>query len=366
MRAPRPGEKTGETSMKRIEWLLARKEETVLNVFKLKSMVRENDSLAVLIYGSPDPDAVASAMALREILNQTKPLAKCVFVATEPVVRYQNAEFIREMKVEIQMLDKTDLKEFRLIALVDAQPTFFGEALDGIKPQIVLDHHPCKTIWHASLADVRPNYGALSTIMTEYLLAARVKIPKKLYTALLYGIRSDTTNFERDASLEDIGAYYLNFMRANRQLVRRIELNQIPDRFLKYFDYAYHHKRRYRDRVICFLGAVDSADVCVQVADFFLRVINVFYVVVAGIVKDRIIIVFRGDGYRQDCGAIARKSFGNIGSAGGHRSAARVEIPIETLKTVLDNDLSQEAVDRFLVQRLRRKRHPNTGANGKE
>ena len=240
--------------MKRIEWLLARKEETVLNVFRLKTMVRENDSVAVLIYGSPDPDAVASAMALREILNQTKPLAKCIFVATEPVIRYQNAEFIREMKVEIQMLDKVDLREFRLIAVVDAQPTFFGETLGGLKPQIVIDHHPCKTVWHAPLADVRPYYGALSTIMTEYLLAARVKIPKRLYTALLYGIRSDTVNFERDASLEDIGAYYLNFMRANRQLIRRIELNQIPDRFLKYFDYAYHHKRRYRDRVICFLG----------------------------------------------------------------------------------------------------------------
>ncbi len=342
--------------MKRIEWLLARKEETVLNVFKLKSMLRENDTLAVLIYGSPDPDAVASAMALREILNQTKPLAKCIFVATEHVIRYQNAEFIREMKVEIQMLDKIDLQEFRLIAVVDAQPTFFGEALGEIKPQIVLDHHPCKTVWHASLADVRPKYGALSTIMTEYLLAARVRIPKRLYTALLYGIRSDTVNFERDASLEDIGAYYLTFSRANRQLIRRIELNQIPDRFLKYYDYAYHHKRRYRDRVISFLGPVESADVCVQVADFHLRIINVFHVIIAGIVKDRLIIVFRGDGYRQDCGAIAMKSFGNVGSAGGHRSAARVEIPLEVLKTVLENDLSQESVDRFLVQRLRRKK----------
>jgi nanoRNase/pAp phosphatase (c-di-AMP/oligoRNAs hydrolase) len=175
--------------MKRIEWLLARKEETVLNVFKLKTMVRENDTLAVLFYGSPDPDAVASAMALREILNQTKPLAKCIFVATEPVIRYQNAEFIREMKVEIQMLDKVDLREYRLIAVVDGQPTFFGELLGETKPQIVLDHHPCKSTWHASLADVRPSYGALSTIMTEYLLAARVRIPKRLYTALLYGIR---------------------------------------------------------------------------------------------------------------------------------------------------------------------------------
>ncbi len=351
--------------MKRIEWLLARKEETVLNVFRLKTMVRENDSVAVLIYGSPDPDAVASAMALREILNQTKPLAKCIFVATEPVIRYQNAEFIREMKVEIQMLDKVDLREFRLLAVVDAQPTFFGETLGGLKPQIVIDHHPCKTVWHAPLADVRPDYGALSTIMTEYLLAARVKIPKRLYTALLYGIRSDTVNFERDASLEDIGAYYLNFMRANRQLIRRIELNQIPDRFLKYFDHAYHHKRRYRDRVMCYLGAVESADACVQVADFFLRVINIFYVIIAGIVKDRLIIIFRGDGYRQDCGSIAMKSFGNIGSAGGHRSAARVEIPVETLKTALENDLSQESLDHFLVQRLRRKKIPVAKKNGK-
>jgi nanoRNase/pAp phosphatase (c-di-AMP/oligoRNAs hydrolase) len=351
--------------MKRIEWLLARKEETVLNVFKLKSMVRENDSLAILIYGSPDPDAVASAMALREILNQTEPLAKCVFVATEHVIRHQNAEFIREMKVEIQMLDKIDLTEFRLIAVVDAQPTFFGEALGGIKPQIVLDHHPCKTVWHASLADVRPNYGALATIMTEYLLAARVKIPKRLYTALLYGIKSDTLNFERDASLEDIGAYYLTFSRANRQLIRRIELNQIPDRFLKYYDYAYHHKRRYRERMICFLGAVESADVCVQVADFHLRIINVFHVIVAGIVKDRLIIIFRGDGYRQDCGSIAMKSFGNIGTAGGHRSAARVEIPMETLRAALENDLSQESVDRFLVQHLRRKTIPAAKANGR-
>ena len=351
--------------MKRIEWLLARKEETVLNVFKLKTMLREDDSLAVLIYGSPDPDAVASAMALREILNQTKPLAKCIFIATEPVIRHQNAEFIQEMKVEIHMLDKVDLGEFRLIAVVDAQPTFFGEALGSLKPQIVIDHHPCKTTWHASLADVRPSYGALSTIMTEYLLVARAKIPKRLYTALLYGIRSDTVNFERDASLEDVGAYYLNFMRANRQLIRRIELNQIPDRFLKYFDYAYHYKRRYRDRIICFLGTIDSSDACVQVADFYLRIINIFYVVVAAVVKDRLVIIFRGDGYRQDCGAIAMKSFGNIGSAGGHRSAARVEIPVETLKTALENDLSQESVDRFLVQRLRRKIMPAAMKNGK-
>ncbi len=343
-------------SIDRIEWLLAKKEETVLNVFKLKTMVEENDTLAVLIYGSPDPDAVASAMALRELLNQTKPLSRCVFFATEHVIRYQNAEFIKEMKVDIEMLDKNRLKEFRLIAVVDAQPTFFGDALGDIKPQIVLDHHPCRTVWHASLADVRSDYGALATMMTEYLLVAKTRIPKRLYTALLYGIRSDTNNFERDVKLEDIGAYYFNFMRANRQLVRRIELNQVPDRFLKYFMSVYSHKKRFRERVVSFLGSVESADACVQVADFYIRIINVFHVVIAGLVKDRLIIIFRGDGYRHDCGAIAIRSFGSLGTAGGHRSAARVEIQLDRLKAVLGDNLSDESISNFLVQQLRRKK----------
>jgi nanoRNase/pAp phosphatase (c-di-AMP/oligoRNAs hydrolase) len=245
-----------------------------------------------------------------------------------------------------------------LIALVDAQPTFFGQTLANIhiQPQIVLDHHPCTTVWHAELADIRPAYGSLSTMMTEYLLAAKVRISRKLYTALSYGIKTDTNNFERDSSLEDISAYYLAYSRANRELIRRIELNQIPERFLKYYDFAFHHKRRYRDRIVCYLGKVESADTCVQVADFFLRLVEIYYVVIAGIVKDRLIIVFRGDGYRQDCGAIAIKAFGGYGTAGGHKSAARVELSLEALREPLHDDFSQETIDQFLVQRLHRKR----------
>ncbi len=341
--------------MKRLESFLV-KEETMQNIIHLKSMVRQNDTLAILMYGSPDPDAVASAMALYELLRKVTVLSECTFIATEPIVRQQNVEFVRAMKVDIKLLHQVDLKAYRLIAIVDAQPTFFGDALKDVHPKIVLDHHPCTTVWHAELADIRESYGALSTIMTEYLMAAKVKIPKRLYTALLYGIKSDTNNFERDVSREDISAYYLNFARANRQLIRRIELNQIPERFLKYFDHSYHHRRRYRDRVISFLGRVESVDACVQVADFYLRLVDIYYVIIAGIVKDRLIIVFRGDGYRQDCGAIAKKAFGIYGSAGGHRSAARVEIPMDTIKEVLHNDLSQEAMDHFLVQRLHRKR----------
>ena len=344
--------------MKRIESILVKKEETSLNVFKLKAMVRGKEAPAILMYGSPDPDAVASAMALEEILRRTSGIARCTLISTEPVARQQNREFIRAMRLDIRLLDKSNLDSFDLIALVDAQPTFFGQSLENIpvRPQIVLDHHPAAGVWHAELADIRPNYGALSTVMMEYLLTAKVRIPRKLYTALLYGIKTDTNNFERDSILEDITAYYLAYSRANRQLIRRIELNQIPEKYFKYFDYAFHHRRRYRDRAMCFLGKVESTDACVQVADFFIRIAEIYYVLIAGIVRDRLVIVLRGDGYRQDCGAIAIKAFGGYGSAGGHKSAARVEIPLEALKAPLDEDFSQENVEQFMIQCLRRAR----------
>ena len=62
--------------MKRIESFLI-KEETLLNVIKLKSMVKQGDTLAILMYGSPDPDAVASSMAFYELLNKMVGLSQC-------------------------------------------------------------------------------------------------------------------------------------------------------------------------------------------------------------------------------------------------------------------------------------------------
>jgi len=56
-------------------------------------MVQPGDSLLLLMHGSPDPDAIASAMTLMEIVRRTKGLSKSVFVSTEPLVRQQNIAF---------------------------------------------------------------------------------------------------------------------------------------------------------------------------------------------------------------------------------------------------------------------------------
>lgn len=340
------------------------KKETALNYKKLIDMIQPDDSLLLLMHGSPDPDAVASAMALREIIQRTKGLSRSTFAATEPLIRQQNIEFVSSLRLYIQPLHQVDVQSYRLIALLDAQPSFFSESLHFIKPQIVFDHHPYEGEWRADFVDIRPDYGALSSLLTEYLLSSRIKIPRNLHTALLYGIKTDTDNFNRSTVIEDISAYTYHSKYANMQFIRRIELNQTPDRFLKYYNYAYHHMNNFRGRRVCFLGGVESADVCVQIADFYLRLIGTYYVVVAGIVGDKLIIIFRGDGYRQNCGAIAQRAFGLIGKGGGHRSAARMEIPLHVLKENLESELSQRSVEKFLFRSLRRE--PRQAPDGDE
>ena len=330
------------------------KKETEQNFKKLMDMVQPNDSLLLLMHGSPDPDAIASSMALHDIIRQAKGLVKSAFVSTEQIKRQQNKDLALSMRLNIHLVNQIDINSYRLIALLDAQPSFFDGGLKYIHPHIVFDHHPREGNWKAPLEDIRPNYGALSTILTEYLLCSRVKVSKNLHTALLYGIKTDTDNFDRDSLLEDISAYAYHTKYGNLRLIRRIELNQTPINYLKYFDHAFHHMSNFRGRRIGFLGNVESPDVCVQIADFYLRLIGTNCVVVAGIVEDKLVIIFRGDGYKQDCGAIAQRVCGLIGQGGGHRSAARIEISLEVLKKELDGNLSQSNIEKFLLECLKK------------
>ena len=55
--------------------------------------------------------------------------------------------------------------------------------------------------------DIRPQYGAVSTLLTEYLRAYHIRPGIRLATALQYGIRTDTATFTRTATEIDLRAY---------------------------------------------------------------------------------------------------------------------------------------------------------------
>lgn len=321
---------------------------TLSRLNTIRKLLSPEDKLLVLI--APDPDSIASALALKRILQDQ--VGSVTITPVQKITRLENIAMVDLLKINLVPFDQIDLDDFGRKALVDGQPNQFDLA-EGFHCDIIIDHHPRVKGFSASFRDIRPSFGATSTIMFEYLDAAGITISSQLATALAYGIKTDTDAFERDTRLEDVYAFRQVYALANKTTLKRIERSVMPLSMLADFNHALTSMRFYRNRVITYLGEIESADICVIIADFFNRVREVAWCFVAACVDDKLIIVIRSDGYRKDAGRLAERSFGDIGSAGGHKSAARAEIPLETLRKVIKN-FDDETIGRFIRRRIRK------------
>ena len=281
----------------------------------------------VMIMMVADPDALASATAVKRLLWRKVAVVDLVTVST--MERRDNLSMVQRLKIPLKSFDEVDPDGYSKIVLVDSQPNHHS-TLSRFKPDVIIDHHP-ETGVNCRFADIRPQYGATSTIMVQYLKAARIKPSIRLATALLYGIKTDTNNFERQTVIEDVRAFQYLFRLANHHLVYNLEHEEINAAYLKYFKRAFGGLRKRKNWIFIHLDRVTSADACVVVADFFVRVEGVSWSVVSGIVGEKLIVIFRNDGVRKNAGRVATQSFKKWGSAGGHKSAARAEVMLKAI-----------------------------------
>ncbi len=302
---------------------------TISNADKIRHFYdrfHENDSVLVLV--NADPDAIAGALAVKRLLWQK--VTNITLSHINVIERPDNIAMVNLLGTGLVHLDRVKPERHNRFVIVDSQPDHnarFGDfTFDA-----VIDHHPKSNasghLKANAFKDIRPEYGATSTIMIEYLKAAGIKPSEKLATALYLGIKTDTSNFERNALVEDVRAFQYIYRHANTHLARRIEQAEIKPEFLKYITRALTRKTIKKKKIIAHIGHVDNPDVCVIIADFFMRVSAIKWSVVSGIYDKQLIVVFRNDGISRDAGKTAQKLFGRMGSAGGHKSAARAEMP---------------------------------------
>jgi nanoRNase/pAp phosphatase (c-di-AMP/oligoRNAs hydrolase) len=290
---------------------------------RLRKTCEPAKDVFVIIYANPDPDALASALALKKILETKKRAVTIGY--TGAIGRPENASMIRRLKIPASPVSEQEAARADVIAVVDSQPHFFRD-FNLARCDIVIDHHPIVRELPAAFVDVRPDYLSTSSIMTEYLRAAVVRPTKNLASALFYGIKTDSRRFMGDLSEGDVQAIRWLRGKADRDMVNQIEFSQFSWEGLDYFSIGLV-RRRFRNGVMfSHLGPVPFFDVCVQVADFFIRVENVSWALVTGVVGDTLVVVFRNDGLKQDAGRLAGATFGSIGSAGGHQSMGRAQV----------------------------------------
>jgi nanoRNase/pAp phosphatase (c-di-AMP/oligoRNAs hydrolase) len=316
-------------------------------VNSVRRIVREAGKAVVVIWGNPDPDALAAAFGLRELLLPDCPDFTISYLGE--FTRPENAAMVSMLKIPT-VRHTEELARGAATITVDAQPSFFS-ATGSVTFDVIIDHHPATVLGPHKFADVRPRYGSTSTILTEYYRDSGVRMPRRVATALYYGLKVDTANLTRNVSDADVIAFRFLHPRADANMIRTIELSQLPLSTLDFFQIAIANKKIAGDTAFAFVGAVDNPDICVHIADFFIKLSGISWAAVACRTPEKIVVVFRSDGFRKHAGKVAETVFIDYGTAGGHRTMARAELPLERVRSEL-TETTDLAVENWLLGKL--------------
>jgi nanoRNase/pAp phosphatase (c-di-AMP/oligoRNAs hydrolase) len=322
-----------------------------VRVERIRALLQGRERVGILLQDDPDPDALASGLALRCLVGRTRATAPLLTFGR--ITRPENLAMVRALDIEAERVGAADLRRFDALAMVDVQPAFCEETLPDLA--VVIDHHPETRGWKAAFRDVRPTYGATATILTEYLRAADVKIPERVATALLYGIKTDTLHLERGATRADMEAFAHLYPLANHNVLRRIERPELPLDALDALGDALVHRVILDDALFAHLGPVSRPDLIPQFADLCLQVKGIEWSVVSGLTGDELHVSVRNVGYVRAAGEVVRAAFGDLGSAGGHRTAAKAVIPVREWTArvgPLDPTAVRQAIARRFVDAL--------------
>jgi nanoRNase/pAp phosphatase (c-di-AMP/oligoRNAs hydrolase) len=301
----------------------------IKKVERIRSLFASGKKIHILLQHDPDPDAIGSALALRELLGRNR--ATTPIVTFGSITRPENLAMVRLLDIQVEQISYEDLhKDGARLALVDVQPPYFEKPLGRV--DLVVDHHPKRIAFKARFADLRSNYGATSTIFTEYLRAAGMEPSQRLATALVYGIKTDTLFLERGSNLADLSAFNFLYPLANKAMISRIERPALPREDLEAMGRALSRLQIENGVAVIHLGEINREDVIPQLAEFCLQIEGVDWSVVSGLVKDRVVISVRNVGYVKSAGEIMKKLYDDIGSAGGHRAMAKAVVPLDRFK----------------------------------
>jgi nanoRNase/pAp phosphatase (c-di-AMP/oligoRNAs hydrolase) len=302
------------------------------------------DRVLILLHHDPDPDAMASGLALRNLLRRTKTTA--IIGAIQNVTRPENLRMANLLDIHVETITPADLKTFDRVALVDVQPHYFSGLIDRV--DLVIDHHPETTGWSAMFKDIRADYGSTCTILTEHLRAVDVNISERTATAMLYAIKSDTLFFNRQANRVDLEAFSYLYPLADAALIRKMEGAEITLERLEYVVRATQNGKLREQVFSAFLGESPREDFIPYVADFFLQLEDVKWTIASGVVNDMLVVSVRNLGYSRNAGEFVRKCFGDMGSAGGHRAMAKAVVPIAAFRQRFGNLQAAELNDKVL------------------
>ena len=328
-------------------------------VKKLIDLLRDKRSLLIVMQDNPDPDSIAAAAALRRIAN-TVGEVQCSISYGGVIGRGENKALVDYLGLNFRPIEPIDFKKYDAVALVDTQPQTGNNSLpEEIQPDIVLDHHPLHPATRGvAFTDVRSKYGALSTILFEYLTEAKIQLGPPLATALLYAIRTDTQDLGLEAVQADVRASEALYPLANARMLSMIQRGSVTVAYYQNVARALKNARVQGPCIFAAMSGVNNPDIIGEMADMFLRCEGVEWTVCSGVYEGKMWISLRTSQNKMKAGEVMQKLISRLGTGGGHEMSAGGQVPLAK-ETRQERDTVQKTIrDRLLREIGANKKRP--------
>ncbi len=271
----------------------------------------------ILTHDNPDPDSLAAALGMKHLLEHEG------FEGTIGlggiIGRAENRAMVRELKIALSPIERLDLNDFAVVALVDTQPGTGNNSLPADRmADIVIDHHPVRFEANVPWKDVRPELGATATIVYGYLKERGLPIGVDLATAFTYALKSETRDLGREASPQERSAYIEVMAQADYQRLYAITSPKVGREHFVAVDRALRAAVSWGDLLTVNLGTLDFPDLVAEVADMMLPYDKCRWVLCVGEHEQVVYLSLRTDITDATAGALIRRVVGTKGAAGGH------------------------------------------------
>jgi nanoRNase/pAp phosphatase (c-di-AMP/oligoRNAs hydrolase) len=296
----------------------------------------------IITHKNPDPDAIASAIALASIAHHANPKKLMARIFYEGNIGHQeNRTFVNLLDIRMEHLTPQALQELRHIALVDCSgPGMNNDLRPDTRINIIIDHHKSTSSSGTNIdfVDIRAGMGATASILTQYLEELDIPIDRKVATALLYGIRADTRDFRRNATPQDLiyAAFLLPL--TDNDLLDKIMSPSVSQETLDVLGNAIRNRKIRSGYLFSNVGYVRNRDALPQAADLLINLEGVNTALVYGITDTAIVISARNRDVRLHIGNVLSEAFGEIGDAGGHPNMAAATLPLTYFTRVKEKE----------------------------
>lgn len=317
------------------------------------------DHVAIICHDQPDPDCLASALAMQVIASHLG-LPSTIYYGGE-IGHTQNRVMVNVLNIAAQRFDPNDPDEDSKIQIADKlsksyivlvdvaqfgkQPCeTIGNFIKDREPDLVIDHHEINP--KLSCKYIRRPYGSCSTILFKMLSEMDIQINKTLATALYVGISTDTNNMQAEGVADE-----------DREVFEALKSLIDPEAYEKILNYprsvaiidmrrkVYNTLQVFSNLAVANAGIIsgNQRSLIAELCDELLQVESIETVVVMAIVDEGVkgdkylVASFRSQVLALNMNDFIGKTFGKK-FGGGRKGAGAARVPVDPiLKTVIDD-----------------------------